>query len=163
MGYCYKLFIYTNNQLAKSWTSMIIKYLEQKQNTPKLFDQLICAFKINDVVIEPKRTTHEKTYSDFIKCSLLPHSSEICFIDDKFFKSMAQDKVYYIQPKPYRHSLTISDIIRRLKLSCVWSNNIEFHNISKSTNDPRVSSKSNTITLFCDFLTVLTFTKCLPL
>jgi hypothetical protein len=115
VGYCYKLFIYTNNQLAKSWTSMIVKYLEQKQNTPKLFDQLICAFKINDIVIEPKRTTHDKTYSDFIKCSLLPQSSEICFIDDKYFKSMAQDKVYYIQPKPYHHSLTTLDIIRRFR------------------------------------------------
>ena len=115
-GYCYKLFIYTNNQLAKSWTTMIVKYLEHKQNAPGLFDQVICAFKINDVIVEPGRTAQEKTYSDFIKFSLLPKSSEICFIDDKYFKSMAQDKVYYIQPKSYRHSLTPVEIVRRFKL-----------------------------------------------
>ena len=70
-GHCYRLFIYTNNRFPKKWTSMCINYLEQKQRVHGLFDQLICAFKIDGVVIEPNRTTSVKTHSDFIRCSLL--------------------------------------------------------------------------------------------
>jgi hypothetical protein len=79
-----------------------------------LFDQLICAFKIDGVVIEPNRTTSSKTHSDFIRCSLLPRTSEICFIDDRYFENMESGRVYYIQPKPYYHKLLTSDIISRV-------------------------------------------------
>ena len=112
-GHCYKLFIYTNNKFPRAWTSMIINYLEQKQNVFGLFDQLICAFKINDVIIEPSRTSSAKTHSDLIRCSLLPKTSEICFIDDKYFEGMDSGRVYYIQPKPYFHMMLTSDIIYR--------------------------------------------------
>jgi hypothetical protein len=113
-GFCYKLFIYTNNRFPKSWTTMIIRYLEKKQNNPCLFDQLICAFKINDCIVEPKRTTHSKTHGDLIRCSLLPKTSEICFVDDKYFDNMTGGCVYYIQPKPYNHMMLTCDIIERL-------------------------------------------------
>lgn len=112
-GACYRLYIYTNNQRDRKWTHMIIRYIEYKLDTPGLFDQVIGAFKINNVVMEPRRTSNEKSYSDLIKCSLLPSSSEICFIDDKYFRRMAKDRVYYIQPKPYHHSLTTRDIVDR--------------------------------------------------
>lgn len=113
-GLCYKLFIYTNNRFPKSWTTMIIRYMEKKQNTPCLFDQLICSFKINDFVVEPKRTTYSKTHGDLIRCSLLPKTSEICFIDDKYFDNMTGGCVYYIQPKPYNHMMLTIDIVERL-------------------------------------------------
>lgn len=121
-GFCYKLFIYTNNRFPKSWTTMIIRYLEKKQNTPRLFDQLICAFKINDCIVEPKRTTHSKTHGDLIRCSLLPKTSEICFVDDKYFDTMTGGCVYYIQPKPYNHMMLTCDIIERLCKSNMISN-----------------------------------------
>ena len=112
-GHCYKLYIYTNNKFPRAWTSMIIRYLEQKQNVSGLFDQLICAFKINNVVIEPNRTSTAKTHTDLIRCSLLPKTSEICFIDDKYFEGMDSGRVYYIQPKPYFHMMLTSAIISR--------------------------------------------------
>ena len=113
-GHCYKLFIYTNNKFSKQWTTKIINYLEQKQQFPGLFDQLICAFKINDKIVEPGRSTSVKTHGDLISCSLIPRTSEICFIDDKYFESMESGRVYYIQPKPYIHMMCTSDIISRL-------------------------------------------------
>jgi hypothetical protein len=124
-GFCYKLFVYTNNRFPKSWTTMIIRYLEKKQNTPRLFDQLICAFKINDCIVEPKRTTHSKTHGDLIRCSLLPKTSEICFVDDKYFDSMTGGCVYYIQPKPYTHMMLTRDIIDRLcKSNIICDSNV---------------------------------------
>jgi len=113
-GHCYKLFIYTNNRFPKQWTSLIINYIEQKHKFPGLFDQLICAFKINDTIVEPGRTGGTKTHSDLIRCSLIPRTSEICFIDDRHFENMETGRVYYIQPKPYIHMMLTSDIISRL-------------------------------------------------
>ena len=106
---------------------MIIRYLEQKQNVSGLFDQLICAFKINNVIIEPNRTSTAKTHNDLIRCSLLPKTSEICFIDDKYFEGMDSGRVYYIQPKPYFHRMLTSDIISRIcksKLDTSFDNEV---------------------------------------
>ena len=113
-GDCYRLFIYTNNRFPKQWTSMCIAYLEQKHKFVGLFDQLICAFKIGDNVIEPSRTTSDKNHSDFIRCSLIPKTSEICFVDDRYFENMESGRVYYIQPKPYFHKLLTADIVSRV-------------------------------------------------
>jgi hypothetical protein len=114
---CIKIYIYTNNKLPKIWANMIIKYLEYKQECPLLFDKIISAFKINTVIIEPNRTTHNKTYNDFIRCTLLPKNIELCFIDNDYFEKMDNGKVYYIQPKPYFHKIITSEIINRFLLS----------------------------------------------
>jgi hypothetical protein len=128
---CSSIFIYTNNQcklevsdMKQSWVSKIINYLTLKvtraknngspRNNIKLFDKIIGAFKINKKVIEVKRTSNEKTYADFIQCTLLPKTTEICFVDNTFFPSMKNERVYYIQPRSYYHYLTTDDIIDRL-------------------------------------------------
>jgi hypothetical protein len=64
--------------------------------------------------MEPMRTTHNKTYSDFIRCSLLPKSAEICFIDNTYYQKMLNDRVYYIQPRSYYHMLSKEVILDRL-------------------------------------------------
>ena len=115
---CDKIYIYTNNQcLSREWVSLIIHYFNTKINSTSLdiclFDQVISAFKIGNTNIELSRTTHEKTYTDLISCTMLPKNTEICFIDDTEFVKMKQDKVYYIHPKAYVHSLTASQIIDR--------------------------------------------------
>ena len=92
---CHKMMIYTNNSGPKEWAHHIIDYFSKKINY-KLFDQLISAFKINGKVVEVCRTTHDKTYNDFIKCTKLPESAEICFLDDTFYPEMANDNIYYI-------------------------------------------------------------------
>ena len=101
---CHKMMIYTNNSGPKEWAHHIIDYFSKKINY-KLFDQLISAFKINGKVVEVCRTTHDKTYNDFIKCTKLPMNAEICFLDDTFYPEMANDNIYYINVKPYYHDL----------------------------------------------------------
>jgi hypothetical protein len=113
---CSKIFLYTNNQcsLDSEWIHLITRYLDKKLglNDP-LFDKLICSFKIENKRVEIKRTSQEKTYKDLIRCTLLPKSTEICFIDNSYYPKMVNDRVYYIQPKSYHHSLSQKEIIDR--------------------------------------------------
>jgi uncharacterized coiled-coil DUF342 family protein len=90
------------------------KFKGKESSDKKLFDQVISAFKIGNTSIELGRTSHEKTYSDLICCTMLPKNTEVCFIDDMDFIQMKQDKVYYICPKSYVHSLNVTDIVERL-------------------------------------------------
>jgi len=109
---CQKMMIYTNNQAPKSWCQYIITYLESKLDC-KLIDHVINAFKINGEVVELCRTTHTKTYSDFIKCTQLPKHCKICFVDDIYHQEMTNKNVYYINIKPYIYDLEFSEILNR--------------------------------------------------
>jgi hypothetical protein len=111
---CNKIYIYTNNQCSQDWSSMISDYFDYKLKTEeKLFDKIIYAFKINNKHIELSRTTHNKTYNDFIRCTLLPKTTEICFLDNSEFNEMKDEHVYYIQPTSYYHDLSIDEIVSR--------------------------------------------------
>ena len=109
---CYKIMIYTNNQGPTSWAKNISKYFDHKLEY-KLFDQIIAAFKIRGRKIEPNRTSHDKTIDDLFRCTKLPSDMEICFIDDLYHDGMTDDRVYYINVKPYHHKLTIDILISR--------------------------------------------------
>ena len=113
---CHKMMIYTNNSGPKEWSHHIIDYFSKKINY-KLFDQLISAFKINGKVVEVCRTTHDKTYNDFIKCTKLPINAEICFLDDTFYPEMANDNIYYINVKPYYHDLKFEYMLDKFSKS----------------------------------------------
>lgn len=111
---CSHLYIYTNNQCSVEWVDMIARYFNYALHTKiPVFNQIISAFKINSRRVEPSRTTHSKTFSDFIKCTLLPKSTELFFVDNTYFPSMKHTDVYYIQPKLYIHHLSTQDIIQR--------------------------------------------------
>jgi len=112
-GHCNKLMIYTNNQGPSEWAKHIISYLEYKLNY-NLFDQIIAAFKINGKQVEICRTTHMKTYSDFIKCTKIPSTTQICFLDDVFYPGMNHDNIHYINVKPYVYDLPFETMINRL-------------------------------------------------
>lgn len=116
-GNCHKLHIYTNNQCTyPEWIQLLINYLDyllHQNKEPSIFEKPICAFKINDRVIEHKRTCHSKTHSDLIKCSILPQTTEICFIDDTKFEKMINERVYYIQPPPYKHTISYEEMKSR--------------------------------------------------
>jgi hypothetical protein len=119
---CHKIYIYTNNQCQKNWPSMISEYFDYKLRTDeKIFDKIIYAFKINNKLVELSRTTHDKTYNDFIRCTLLPKTTEICFLDNSEFHEMKAEHVYYIQPASYYHNLSIDEIISRLVRSDISS------------------------------------------
>jgi hypothetical protein len=101
---CHKMMIYTNNQGPKEWAHNIVSYFESKIKH-KLFDQIISAFKINGKHMEICRTSHVKSHKDFIKCTKVPATAEICFLDDNFYPEMTNDNIYYINVKPYYHDL----------------------------------------------------------
>jgi hypothetical protein len=113
------VYIYTNNQVNKRWSKMIINYLEKINKIPGLFNQIINAFKINKRIIEPLRNSNTKTHGDFIRCSVLPYNTELCFIDNTYYSKMHHNKIYYIQPKPFFHGLKTGDIIQRLMDSSI--------------------------------------------
>ncbi len=115
-----KLFLYTNNQCSYNWTQKIVQYLEHKMKISEpLFNHTIGAFKIKNTIVEPKRTSSKKLYDDFIRCTLLPKSTEICFIDNSYHQDMVQDKIYYIQPRSYYHNLPLSEILNRFYNSAI--------------------------------------------
>jgi hypothetical protein len=124
---CSHIYIYTNNQCTinsphdnMQWIQLITQYFNYRLGlgpTEQIFDKIICAFKINNVIINTLRTTNSKTYGDFIRCTLLPKNTEICFIDNTYYDKMKHDKVYYIQPKSYYHHLSKSTMMERLMAS----------------------------------------------
>jgi len=107
---CQKIMIYTNNQ--KLWALNIISYFETKLKT-KLFDQIISAFKINGKQLEVCRTSQDKSYKDFMRCTKLPANAEICFMDNHLYPNMINKKIYYINLKPYVYELNFSIMIAR--------------------------------------------------
>lgn len=112
INHCDKLMIYTNNQGPKEWAKYITNYFEKKLNY-KIFDQIIAAFKVQGKQVELCRTTHMKTHKDLIKCTKIPEDTYICFLDDVFYPGMSNDKIYYINIKPYIYDLTFDEMINR--------------------------------------------------
>ena len=115
-GTLQKVYLYTNNQCGKEWVDRITAYIDVKIGATKpLFDDKMYAFKIKQKILDVRRTTNNKTHDDFIKCTLLKDTTtEICFIDDVKYSRMCNDNVYYIKPRPYTHSLSKHEIIKRL-------------------------------------------------
>lgn len=150
---CNGVMIYTNNQGPKEWAYFIKGYFEQKINH-KLFNQIINAFKVNGKQVEICRTTHDKTYEDFIKCTKIPLNTQICFLDDLYHPEMNNHNVYYIKLKPYVYNLTYDVLIKRFITSDIgkkiikdgaydyfsdfiknFMNNFDFIYMSKSKED----------------------------
>ena len=103
-----KVIIYTNNMGPRSWTLLIKRYLEKKINY-RLFDKTITAYrpfsKINC------RTTHEKTFEDFLKCSKLPHHTQIFFLDDQYHPRMHHSQIIYLHLHPYDYGIPYHKMI----------------------------------------------------
>jgi len=106
---CHKAMIYTNNQGPESWTRLITNYFEKKLDY-KLFDQLILAFKVDGQRVELNRTSHNKSIKDFFKCTDLPETISVCFLDDKYHPAMDNEQVYYIHMKPYHYSIEYREL-----------------------------------------------------
>lgn len=113
---CCGVMIYTNNNGPREWVDHIIKCIESKLGG-HVFDKIVAAFKINGKIIEMGRTTHDKTYEDFMRCTKLPSNVEVCFLDDQMHSQMEHDQVYYINVKPYVHQLSVQTLIDRFMQS----------------------------------------------
>lgn len=112
-GIIEKIYIYTNNQGGPEWTSLIKDYIEHIVGY-NVFDQIINAYKIKHTKIEKLRTRDEKTYKDFLRCSKYnTNNVQICFIDDQEHPLMAHKNVFYINVKPYIHSIKPSILCDR--------------------------------------------------
>lgn len=108
-----KIYIYTNNQCDDPWVKYVQQYIEKKIGANGLFENPVCAFKIGNRRVELNRTTHQKTHTDFLKCTALPKTVEICFIDNTHHPKMENQRVYYIQPKTYMHMIPVKTIVGR--------------------------------------------------
>jgi len=124
---CHKMMVYTNNNGPREWAKLIIGYFDKKMNY-KLIDQIIAAFKVNGEQVEICRTTHNKTHTDFIRCTKLPVNAEICFLDDTFYPGMSNENVYYINVKPYYHDIPFEVMIRRFMNSAIGKRLIQDDN-----------------------------------
>jgi hypothetical protein len=120
---CNKIMIYTNNQGPTTWANYIKNYYETKLNYP-LFDQIISAFKINGKKIEIYRTSHSKNYKDLVRCTKIPETCQICFLDDTFYPEMSVPNVYYINVKPYVHHIPFKEMIHTFINSRIFRDKI---------------------------------------
>jgi hypothetical protein len=120
-GSCSGLFIYTNNQGPRSWVQHIAKYfdykvggIERKHNeTNQLFDKIIAAYMVNGKVVEPGRTSQNKTYADLLRITGISPQAEVCFVDDLNHPEMRHENVLYLNVKPYVKTLSVNEMIRR--------------------------------------------------
>ena len=113
IGHCKQCIIYTNNQGDNSWTNLIKMYLESKLDC-SLFDKIIRAYKIGGVLVEPLRTSHEKSYADLIRCANLSEETKCFFLDDVYHTPMKHRNVYYITMRPYKYIFSVEEITQRL-------------------------------------------------
>jgi len=111
-GNCNQVMIYTNNQGPKEWAQNIKKYFEKKIKY-NLFDQVIAAYKVNGIITEPGRTSHDKSVDDLFNCAKLPENTKVCFLDDVYHPLMENKDVYYINVKPYGNSISFKEMGNR--------------------------------------------------
>lgn len=111
-GKCSKVMIYTNNQGPRSWTEHIAGYFDSRLDR-NVFDQIIAAFRVRGERVEVCRTTHDKTVGDLIRCTNIPRDTKICFVDDRYHALMDDERVYYINAKPFYYSMPFAEMANR--------------------------------------------------
>jgi len=122
-GILHEVLVYTNNNGGRKWVDSLVAYYNYKMKST-VIDNVIHAFKINGEIVEPKRTTPDKTMGDFLNCTQLPSNVEVCFIDDLHHPKMFSDNVLYIRVKPYVHVIPWNIMVDRFFSSSTITNNI---------------------------------------
>jgi hypothetical protein len=130
------ILIYTNNGGGKEWVKLIRGYIEYKLNKSDFFDQTIHAYIVGRKIIEPRRTTNEKTYTDLLRCTEISKFDNVCFIDDQVHSRMSNYKLTYLHIKPYHMVIPYHTMINRLIRAKFLPNDIikeygdEFYNFT---------------------------------
>lgn len=120
VGKCANVMIYTNNTGPISWSNYIKDYFNAKAGYP-VFDKVIGAFKRpNGETVEVQRTSHDKTYGDFVRCSNMMGKFEVFFIDDREHPGMHAENVYVINVKPYTREISLREFAARFKRSALF-------------------------------------------
>jgi hypothetical protein len=68
---------------------------------------------INGKIVEPGRTSQNKTYDDLLRITGISPHSEVCFVDDLNHHDMRHENVLYLNVKPYVKTLSTDEMIRR--------------------------------------------------
>lgn len=138
----HKIMIYTNNKGPKEWANLISEYFNYKLNE-KVFDNIIAAFKVNGKIIEICRKSNKKSVEDIIECTNIPKNTNICFIDDQYHPLMNDERVYYIQIKPYIYSHSQEIVIDRIRDFILNNKLFMFMNTNTNTNT-NINTNTNT-------------------
>ena len=126
---CSNVMIYTNNTGPISWTNNIKNFFNAKARY-EVFDKVIGAFRRpNGEIVEVKRTTHDKTYADLVRCTNMLGKFEVFFIDDRKHPGMHAENVYVIRVKPYSRHISMQQFITRFK------NSRTFHSLKFKAED----------------------------
>jgi len=150
-GTCSGLFIYTNNQGPRSWVQHIAKYFDYKvgnverndrNDGASLFDKIIAAYMINGKIIEPGRTSQNKTYDDLLRITGISNQAEVCFVDDLNHPDMRHENVLYLNVKPYVKTLSTDEMIRRYLKSPLASSIVDSRDFTASISE-RMGSVKN--------------------
>ena len=120
---CSNVIIFTNNQTSKEWVTLIQNYFNEKINY-KLFDKIICAYKIDDKVIEHNRNHETKTFDDFIQCTRLDPRTNLFYLDDKYYPRMNKNNLMYIKIRQFTYTLDKDVLLNRLLNSAIVKNNL---------------------------------------
>jgi hypothetical protein len=146
---CEHVMIYTNNTGPREWTEGIKNYFNIKSKF-ELFDRVIGAFKRpNGEVVEVKRTTHDKTYGDLVRCTNLKGNLEVFFVDDRAHPGMHTSNVYVIEVKPYERRVPQSVFIDRFMKSPLFRS-LGFSGQDSEFNKLLAASKSKTVPEYTD-------------
>lgn len=117
---CDHVMIYTNNTGPREWTESIKNYFNYKSGV-SLFDRVIGAFKRpNGETVEVRRTSHDKTYNDLVRCTNLEGKIEVFFVDDRAHPGMHTSNVYVIEVKPYERRIDQSIFIKKFMSSPLY-------------------------------------------
>ena len=148
-GTCSGVFIYTNNQGPRSWVQHIAKYfdykvgnVERNDNNATLFDKIIAAYMINGKIVEPGRTSQNKTYDDLLRITGISPHSEVCFVDDLNHPEMRHENVLYLNVKPYVKTLSANEMIRRYLKSPLASTIVDTREFTAAVGE-RMGSVKN--------------------
>jgi hypothetical protein len=130
---CEHVMIYTNNTGPREWTESIKNYFNYKSGV-SLFDRVIGAFKRpNGEPVEVRRTSHDKTYNDLVRCTNLEGNIEVFFVDDRAHPGMHTSNVYVIEVKPYERRIEQSVFIKRFMSSPLY------HSLGIATSQTAIS------------------------
>jgi hypothetical protein len=148
---CDHVMIYTNNTGPREWTDSIKNYFNYKSGV-SLFDRVIGAFKRpNGETVEVRRTSHDKTYNDLVRCTNLEGKIEVFFVDDRAHPGMHTSNVYVIEVKPYERRIDQSVFIKRFMSSPLC------HSLGVATSQTatlmlkRILEKKAQISLLADY------------
>ena len=114
-----RVYVYTNNQIESIWKDYLKNYFHYKIEK-ELFSRWIGPYKIDNRQIEEKRTSHKKSYKDFILCTNELETSKICFIDDSIHNGMKHKNLIYINIPPYVYNYKINQLIKKFAKSKLY-------------------------------------------